>query len=464
MNKSIVEASDSYKFGHGPMYPKNTETVYSYFESRVGAKWDTTVFFLLQYILKEYFVGKVVTQEAIDRSEMIIDAHLGKEVFNRKGWEHILNKHGGKLPLKIKAVLEGTPVSVSNVLFTVENTDPECFWLTNFVESILSHVWYGCTVATLSREVKKVIYDFMLKTGNKEAADAAISFALHDFGYRGGSSHETSATGGAAHLLNFMGTDTVPALGLLIDYYNTGVCAYSVYATEHSIMTARGEEGEFEVVDQLLTDHPTGILSVVIDSYNYKRFIETCGTRFKDRIFARDGKFVFRPDSGDPVQTSFECFNLIAEHFGYTVNDQGYKVLNGQVSLLWGDGIDIDGIRRILAFFKLNKIAATNIVFGMGGALLQKVDRDVQRCAFKSSYQVRNGVGYNIFKDPLDSSKASKKGRLELIKMNDNTYKTLEEVTCDDDFLIIDEMQVVFEDGELLIDQSLDTIRERAAI
>ena len=442
------------------MYPKGTETVYSYFESRIGAKWDTTVFFLLQYILKEYFVGKVVTQEAIDRSEMIIDAHLGKGVFNRKGWEHILNKHGGKLPLKIKAVPEGMPISVSNVLFTVENTDPECFWLTNFVESILSHVWYGCTVATLSREVKKLIYGFMLETGNKDAADAAINFALHDFGYRGGSSHETSATGGAAHLLNFMGTDTVPALGLLMDYYNTGVCAYSVYATEHSIMTARGEEGEFDVVAQLLDDHPTGILSVVIDSYNYKRFIETCGTVFRDRILARDGKFVFRPDSGDPVQTSFECFNLIAKYFGSTTNEEGYEVLNGQVGLLWGDGIDIDGIREILAFFKANKIAATNIVFGMGGALLQKVDRDVQRCAFKSSYQVRNGVGYDIFKNPLDSSKVSKKGKLALVQMQDGTHRTLEQIGS----FKGDYMETVYLNGDLLVDQSLDEIRERAAI
>ena len=460
MNKSIVEASDSYKFGHFGMYPKDTETVYSYFESRTGAKWDTTVFFLLQYILKEYFVGKVVTQEAIDRSEAIIDVHLGKGVFNRKGWEHILNKHGGKLPLKIKAVPEGTPVSVSNVLFTVENTDPECFWLTNFVESILSHVWYGSTVATLSREVKKMIYDFMLETGDKEIADAAISFALHDFGYRGASSHESAATGGAAHLLSFMGTDNVPALGFLMDYYSSDVCAYSVYATEHSIMTARGEEGEFDVVDQLLDDHPTGILSVVIDSYDYRRFIKTCGTTVKHKILARDGKLVFRPDSGDPVQTSFEVFNLLAENFGYIVNDKGYKVLNDRVGMLWGDGIDIDGIRKILAFFKLNKIAATNIVFGMGGALLQKVDRDVQRCAFKSSYQVRNGVGYDIFKNPLDSSKISKKGKLSLVQMENGTYKSFEQI----DSMEGDCLGTVYMDGDLLIDQTLDNIRKRAAI
>jgi nicotinamide phosphoribosyltransferase len=461
MQKNIVTASDSYKFGHHGMLPKDTEYVYSYFESRNGARWDETVFYLLQYIIKEYFIGQVVTKESIDRAEKIIEAHIGPNVFNREGWEYILKEHGGRLPLKIKAVPEGTVVNVSNVLFTVENTDPKCAWLTNFVESILSHVWYGCTVATLSREVKKVIYDYLITTSGEEVAKAAINFCLHDFGYRGASSHESAATGGSAHLLNFMGTDTVPAIEVLMEYYNSDVCAFSVYATEHSVMTARGKAGEFEVVDELLNDHPTGILSVVIDSYNYKRFIETCGTRFKDRILTRDGKFVFRPDSGEPVATSLDVFYLLAENFGWTINNQGYKVLNEKVGILWGDGIDIDGIIAILKAFKDNKIATCNIIFGMGGALLQKVDRDTQRFAFKSSYQVRSGVGYDIYKDPLDSSKVSKKGRLALITMEDGSYKTLEKLKG---ISVIDRLRVVFLDGELLVDQTLDEMRERAAI
>ena len=461
MKKNIVTATDSYKEGHFGMYPDGTEKVYSYFESRDGAKWDDTVFFSLQYILKEYFVGKVVTQELIDKAEKLVDVHLGPGVFNKEGWQHILDKYDGRLPLEIRAIPEGTVIGKSNVLFTVENTDKKCYWLTNFVESILSHVWYGSTVATLSREVKKMFYEFLITTGEKEVADQAINFALHDFGYRGASSHESSSIGGAAHLLNFMGTDTIPAIELLMDYYNSDVCAYSVYATEHSIMTSYGKDNEFKVVDKLLKDHTTGILSVVIDSYNYQNFIEVCGTKYKDAILSRDGKFVFRPDSGDPVETSLDVFNRLADKFGYTVNAKGYKELDPKIGMLWGDGIDIDGVRSILEAFVKNKIAASNLVVGMGGALLQKVNRDTQRFAFKSSYQARNGLGYNIYKDPLDSSKVSKKGRLALIKGKGGKYTTVEEVVS---AYSEDQLVLIFRNGELLVDQSLDEMRERATI
>lgn len=462
MKKSIVLASDSYKMGHYNMYPKGTEVVYAYFESRAGARFDETSFFSLQYLIKEYLEGVVVTQEKIDFANKLVDEHLGSDVFNREGWEHILKEHGGRLPIKIKAVPEGMVVKVSNVLFTVENTDPKCYWLTNFVESLLSHVWYGSTVATMSREIKKLMYNFILDTDGEEIANAAISFACHDFGYRSASSHESAEVGGAAHLTNFMGTDTVPALVFLMEYYNAeGAAGYSVAATEHSIMTSEAKEGEFEVVEQIIDEHPKGILSMVIDSYDYINFIKVCGTRFKDKILAREGKTVFRPDSGEPVATSVEVFNLLAEQFGSLVNDKGFKVLNPQIGLLWGDGIDIDGVRAILKVFKENGIAASNLIVGMGGALLQKVDRDVQRFAFKSSYQVRNGKGKDIYKDPIDKSKSSKRGRLALIELEDGSHTTLEKV---DGVVEDDQLVTVFENGKLLIEYSLDEIRERAAI
>lgn len=461
MRDSIVSASDSYKFGHYPMYPKNTEYVYSYFESREGARFDETAFFSLQSLLMDYLVGEVVTQEKIDFANKVIDGHLGPNIFNREGWEYILKEHGGKLPLKIRAIPEGSVVSVSNVLFTVENTDPKCYWLTNFVESILSHVWYGSTVATLSREIKKLMYGYMLETGDKEVADAAIDFSCHDFGYRSASSHESAEIGGAAHLINFMGTDTVPALIFLMEMYNADIAGYSVNATEHSIMTSKAKEGEFEVVEHILNEYPEGILSMVIDSYDYRNFIKVVGTRFKSQVLARDGKTVFRPDSGDPVETSLEVFNLLEEHFGATVNEQGYRVLNPKIGMLWGDGIDIDGVEGILAAFKRNKIAASNLIVGMGGALLQKVDRDVQRFAFKSSYQVRNGEGINIYKDPVDKSKSSKRGRLALIELEDGSHTTLEEV---DSAIDNDKLVTVFENGELLAKYSFAEIKERASL
>lgn len=461
LRKSINAASDSYKFGHYPMYPLDTEYVYSYFESREGARFDETTFFSLQGILKDFLVGQVVTRESIDAIKKVIDIHLGPDVFNEEGWNYILKEHGGRLPLRIKAVPEGSVVQVSNVLFTVENTDPKCYWLTNFVESILSHAWYGSTVATLSREIKKLMYRFMLETDGKEVADGAIDFACHDFGYRGASSHESAEIGGAAHLTNFMGTDTVPALIYLIEMYNADVAGYSVNATEHSIMTSKAREGEFEVVEHILNKYRKGILSMVIDSYDYREFIRVCGTRFKDLILSRDGKTVFRPDSGDPVKTSIEVFNLLEEHFGSTINDKGFRVLNPKIGMLWGDGIDIDGVREILIAFQKAGIAASNLIVGMGGALLQKVDRDVQRFAFKSSYQVRNGTGMDIYKDPVDKSKSSKRGRLALVELEDGSHTTIEKV---DRVVENDQLVTVFENGELLIEYSFNEIKERASL
>ncbi len=376
-------------------------------------------------------------------------------MFNKKGWQYILDELDGKLPLSIKAVPEGTMVDVDNVLFTVENTDPKCYWLTNYVESILTHVWYGSTVATLSKTIKNLL-EFYLKTTSDDP-NKSINFMLHDFGYRGATSVESAEAGGAAHLLNFMGTDTVPSIEFLMDYYNSDVCGFSVPATEHSIMTSMGEEGEFDVVENLFNEYQTGILSLVIDSYNYKDFIDILGTKFKEIILKRDGITVFRPDSGDPVPTSLEVMELLSEYFGYTINNKGYKVLNPKVKMLWGDGITIDGISDICKALERNKWSLENIVFGMGGALHQKVNRDTQRFAFKSSYQVCDGKGKNIYKDPLDQSKTSKKGRLALIREKNGVYETIQEL---DNVVQNDLLKEVFKNGKLLIDYTLNEVKE----
>lgn len=454
-DRGIVTRTDSYKIGgHYEMYPEDTTTVYSYFEARRGAKFRRTVFFSLQAILKEKFIGQVVTQAMIDKAESLCNIHLGKGRFNKKGWEYILNKHKGMLPITIKAVPEGTAVDVNNVLFTVENTDPKCAWLTNYVESILSHVWYGSTVATLSNSIKDMMLGHFKSTGDDP--EEAIKYALHDFGYRSATSDESADLGAAAHLLSFLGTDTLTGIELLMDYYNSDVCGFSVVATEHSVMTAEGREGEFNVVNRLLNKYPDGVLSVVIDSYDYRNFIKEMGTTFKARILARNGKFVFRPDSGAPVETTLEIINLLGKYFGYEYNTKGYKVLNPKIGLLWGDGINMSGVEEILKALIKNGWCATNLIAGMGSALNQsEVKRDTQRCAFKSSYQVSGGVEKNIFKDPLDGSKKSKKGRLALI-YEDGKYKTLQEVngSIEGDLLV-----EVFRNGELLVDYSLDEVK-----
>jgi len=457
MKKNIITLTDSYKFCHWNMYPQGTEKVYSYFEARTGATFNKTVFFGLQYYLKEYLSGQVVTREKIEEAAKLAKAHFGNEkYFNRKMWEHILSKHNGRLPIKICAVPEGTPVAVSNVLMTVYNTDDACAPLTNHLETILSQIWAASTVATLSYEVYKLLEFYRNETGNMDF----IRFGLHDFGFRGVSSIESAGVEGAGHLLNFLGTDTVKAMEVANEYYNSPYdgLAYSVAATEHSVMTARGEDGEEQVFANLLKDYPSGILSVVIDSYNYKRFINEYALKYKNDILARDGKVVFRPDSGDPKAVTLDVLDGLKNVFGATKNDKGYLVLHPQVGMLWGDGIDYQGIRGILFAMKNNGYSANNIVFGMGGGLLQKINRDTQCFAFKSSAQQRNGEWHDIYKNPLDSTKLSKKGVLKLIKDIDGNYRT---VNNDEKWRVEkDELVEVFRDGIITKEYNFSEIRK----
>lgn len=453
---NICLATDSYKIWHWNGYLPNTENNYGYLEARNGAKFNKTVVFGLQYIIKKYLEGEVVTREKIDQAEKVIKEHMGDQFFNREGWEYILEKYNGRLPVRIKSVPEGTPVDVSNVLMTVELTvnDKKLCWLTNFLESLLLHVWYPMTVATLSRELKIMIRDYMLQTcDNLDSLD----FKMQDFGFRGVSSYESAQIGGSAYLTAFKGTDNIPALAVPKEFYNSNAIAgYSVAATEHSIMTARGEEGEWEVLKHIFDTTPNGILSLVIDSYDFERFIRVCGTEFKDVIMSRNGTTVFRPDSGDPVTVTIQCLNLLEQYFGCTVNSKGYKVLNDKVRVLWGDGIDYDGIRSIL-FAMRNHGYSTDCMacFGMGGGLLQKVNRDTQRMAFKSSSQFYDGEWHDVYKKPKDLSKASKRGRLALIKEN-GKFKTINESQLGDQK---NYLETVFENGELVKQYTFEQVR-----
>lgn len=459
---NIILATDSYKVSHAAMYPANTQYVYSYFEARPGATFDETVFFGLQAIIDRY-LSKRVLQSDLDEAIELTSAHFGAPLLNVEGWQYIIDEHDGYLPIRIKAVPEGTPVPVGNVMMTVENTDPQVPWLTNYVESLLTHVWYPSTVATVSREVKKMIAGFLMQTtGSLDGID----FMLHDFGYRGVSSHESAEMGGAGHLVNFKGTDTLPAMQMLRRHYAAKLddLAFSVPATEHSIMTSMGPDGEENIVRSLLDNYPTGILSVVADSYDYYSFVDTVvSMNFKDRILARDGVFVVRPDSvtdQHPTPESLAVWTLqtLWGSFGGTETEQGYKVLDPHVRVLWGDGIDPAGIERILAAAMETGFAASNLVFGMGGGLLQKVNRDTQRFAFKCSARHDGEKWQDVFKKPLDVSKASKAGRLSLIPF-DGGMTTVAEADHHDDML-----QVVFDRGWAPSDTTLEDVREHAQI
>ena len=461
IENNICLLTDSYKVTHHYFYPKGTEKIYSYLESRVGAEFNKTIFYGLQYILKKYLEGTVVTQKKIDEADNLIASHIGPGIFNRDGWQYILDEHGGRLPVEIKAVREGTPVDVSNVLMTVENTDKKSYWLVNYLESLLLQVWYPSTVATLSAEVRKLCNFYLEVTGSVKDN---LDFMLHDFGYRGATSTESSMLSGSAHLLSFSGTDTIPALTIPENYYNDSeLYGYSVQATEHSVMTSLGPEGEYAQILNVIEKAKDGVLSMVIDSYNYRNFLIEAGksgSELNEAILnfldGEGNKVVFRPDSGEPVSTTIDCLNLLSEGFGSHLTSEGYKVFDLNIGLLWGDGLNYQKIRDILFAMKSNGWAAQNIIFGMGGGLHTAVNRDTQRNAFKCSAQLRDGEWHDIFKNPLDSSKKSKTGRFKLVNVN-NSFKTLPIDSERDDIL-----QTVFRNGELTVDDKFYEIKNRA--
>jgi len=463
---NLLLLADAYKYAHHKLYVPGTTNIYSYLESR-GGVFPETVFYGLQYFLKEYLEGAAFTQADIDEADETLAAVFGrKDVFSREIFEYILKTHGGKLPVRIKAVAEGSVVPVNNVLMTIENTDPRCYWLTNFLETLLMQVWYPCTVASLSRQVRKIVARYFDETADPEMS-LVVDYILNDFGFRGVSSVESAGLGGSAHLLSFLGSDTVYASTFAKQYYDAKkIYGVSVPATEHSIMTLLGEPGEAQVFKHVLDTFPTGIVACVSDSFNIFNAVENLwGARFKEQILQRKGTLVIRPDSGDPVQTLRKVFDILFEKFGFTVNRKGYKVLPPQVRVIQGDGIDLESIPAIYESLKQQNISAENIVLGMGGALLQKVNRDTQKFALKCAYAEIDGKPVDVKKQPVEmnehgelvkSFKTSKAGQLKLVKTGDR-YQTVGIETAGKD-----ELQTVFENGVITKSYSFEEVREKA--
>lgn len=461
MNYNPILNADSYKYSQFNQYPDGTEYVYSYIESR-GGKFDETVFFGLQAFIKEYLTTPI-TIEMIDEAQAIIEAH--GEPFNREGWIYILMEHDGRLPVQINAVPEGTVVPTKNILASIINTDPKCYWLTSFLETaLLRAVWYPTTVATNSREIKKVILDALERTGTP----ADIAFKLHDFGARGVSSLESAGIGGAAHLVNFQGTDTVEALLFARRYYGADMAGFSVPAMEHSTVTSWGRDREVDSYRNMVKKNgrPGGIVSAVSDSYDIFNACKLWGTELKQDILDSGATLVVRPDSGDPATVVLGCLVVLNEHFGHTINDKGYKVLNN-VRVLQGDGITLESIKEILALAIENGFSADNLVFGQGGALLQIVNRDDQKFAMKCSAARINGKWVQVFKDPItDQGKRSKKGQLKLVKTlldgKDHFFTVQDD---EPDFHALrDTLVPVYEDGEVLLTYTFDEVRANAQL
>ena len=461
LSHNILLNTDSYKVSMWKQYPVGTTGVYSYIESR-GGRYDETVFFGLQAFIKEYLLDPI-TQADIDIANEIWTAH--GEPFNKEGWQYILDTHGGYLPVVIKAVPEGTMVPVKNVLATIENTDPNCFWLTTWLETaLLRAIWYPTTVATQSKSIKETILDYLERTGDP----TTINFKLHDFGARGVSSMESAAIGGASHLVNFMGSDTISGILFAREYYNAGVAGFSIPAAEHSTITSWGRDGEVDAYRNMLNQFakPNSIVAIVSDSYDVFNACEKLwGEELRQQIIDSGATVVIRPDSGDPLEINRKLIKILGEKFGYTTNAKGYKVLNN-VRLIQGDGVNEATIRTILGNFMISGWSADNIAFGMGGALLQQIDRDTQKFAMKCSSACVNGEWIDVQKDPItDSGKKSKAGRVTLWKAGGEWVSAVDQPKgwFDKGFGPFTEMlEEIYCDGKLVKEITFDEVRQNS--
>lgn len=455
---NLILNSDSYKTSHWLQYPPNSEFLSCYVEARKG-DYDV-VFFGLQAFIKEYLL-KPISLEEIEAAQEIVRAH--GLPFNRAGWEHLLNKHGGFLPLRIQAIPEGMVVPVSNVVCQVVNTDPEFFWLSSYIETaLLRAIWYPSTVASVSYYCKKIIQNALQKSADNLDN---LPFKLHDFGARGASSMETVALGSLAHLVNFSGTDSMTALIAASRWYGMDktMPAFSIPAAEHSSMTAWGRSGETQAYANMLKQFggEGKAFSVVSDSYDLWNAIDNIwGDTLKQDVETMGGTLVIRPDSGEPAKVVREVLERLATKFGVTYNQKGYKILPNCVRVIQGDGINAQTLGKILDTIMAAGFSADNVTFGMGGGLLQQVNRDTMSWAMKASAIQINGTWQDVYKDPITSlSKRSKKGRLALVQDDNGNLKTIRETQLmqQSDNLLRD----VFINGKLLIDENLTTIRNR---
>ena len=465
--KNILLNTDSYKASHWLQYPPGTDATFFYVESR-GGLYDRTLFYGLQAILKEYLVTPITLAD-IEEARDLFAAH--GEPFNEAGWRYVIERHGGHLPIRIRAVPEGTVVPTHQALVTIESTDPDAYWVPSYLETMLLRLWYPVTVATISWHAKQTIRQFLERTSDDPAGQ--LPFKLHDFGARGVSSAESAALGGSAHLVNFMGTDTVSGVLAARAYYHEPMAGFSIPAAEHSTITSWGRENEVEAYRNMLRQFakPGSVVAVVSDSYDiYHAIREHWGKTLRDEVIQSGATLVVRPDSGDPVDVVHRCLVLLDEAFGHTVNDKGYKVLN-HVRVIQGDGVNPNSIRAILERATSAGYATDNLAFGMGGGLLQQLNRDTQKFALKCSAARIDGRWIDVYKDPVtDKGKQSKRGRMTLLRHRElGTFQTVPVPPEAQSLADVvkppgydDAMVTVWENGRLVHDWTFAEVRGRA--
>ncbi|NSX55649.1 nicotinate phosphoribosyltransferase [Parasulfitobacter algicola] len=455
---NLIFDTDSYKLSHYNQYPEGTEFVSSYIEPRRA--WDDidqVVFFGLQIELTK-LAGSVVTQAMLNEAAPFLKAH-GFEIFV-EGWQYIIETYDGRLPILIEALPEGTIAPVGVPQMRIENTDPKCFWLVSYLETrLLRAVWYASTVCSLSHAVVGSIRERLKIT---DGSDAGAEFKLHDFGARGATGFEAAAIGGAAHLINSRGTDTLAGLVYARNFYGADMAGFSIPATEHSTMTAAGVDGELDQMRRFLHTNPSGLIACVSDSYDLMRAVKNYwGGALRDDVLARDGVLVVRPDSGDPVQIVPDVIEALMAKFGYGTTAQGYRLLAEKVRVIQGDGVNKDSIIRIMDVMMDRGLAIGNIAFGMGGGLLQKLDRDSLGYAMKASAIYRNGAWHDVFKDPktAQGTKTSRKGKQGAMRNDSGRFVARPAANIPKG---ADALVPVFRDGNILKLHSFEDIRARA--
>lgn len=454
---NLILNTDSYKASHFVQYPPNSEIVSSYVEAR-GGQFKQALYFGLQAFIKAYLM-QPVTQAHIDEAEEIFAAH--GVPFNRAGWEIIVNEYQGLMPIEISALPEGSIVPTGTALVQIQNTDPRLYWLPSYLETMLLRaIWYPTTVATLSWHAKQIIRQYLEATCDQPAEQ--LPFKLHDFGARGTSSQETAALGGMAHLVNFMGTDTVAALLAARRYYQAQMPAYSIPAAEHSTITSWGREHEVDAYANMLTQfaQPGKILAVVSDSYDiYNAVSEIWGKQLKQQVEQSGATLVIRPDSGQPEIVVVEVLERLEQAFGSRVNQQGFRVLNDCVRVIQGDGVNLESLAVILERVKQHGFSTENIAFGMGAGLLQKVNRDTLSFAMKASAIRIAGEWFDVYKQPItDLGKTSKRGRLAVIK-HESGWQTIREDQLGSEQ---NQLQLIFRNGTLVHEVTFEQVRQQS--
>lgn len=482
---------DFYKVSHREQYPQGTEVVYSTWTPRSGKHLPTVkevVVFGHQGFVKEYLVD-FFNENFFNRTKEEVVKEYVRYIKHclfvpEPDASHIEELHDlGYLPLKVKSVKEGTKVPFRVPTMTVENTEPRFFWLTNYFETLASaNMWKPSTTASISQVYKQILNEYALET----TGDASlVGIHGHDFCMRGMSGLEDAARGGLGHLVSFVGTDNIPAIQYAEQYYNADIekelVGCSVNATEHSVMCAGGKEDEYETYRRLIEDvYPTGIVSIVSDTWDLWHVITDTLPKLKDKILARDGgaesidKVVIRPDSGCPIKilcgdsdakagspASKGVIELLYEIFGGEVTDQGYKVLDSHIGAIYGDAITIDRCKEICQRLKAKGFASTNVVFGIGSFTYQHLTRDSLGFAMKATAVTINGVEKDIFKDPAtdDGVKKSAVGRVAVVE-KDGKIELIDGLKSTDS-VKGDLLETIYQDGKLVKEVSLAEVRER---